>query len=139
MTLGDWVWWLVLTRAVLASVFMVIGIQMVTYAREELAIRKSNGNNGMQSEILKGQIRFSWLRVIALFLLGASAWLGLPFVGRFEYAYKWPQVLASSFVLFLAVLEALGVYFKWRERGKLLWMARNYREKTQAEGGRPTP
>jgi hypothetical protein len=131
-------WWLVLARALIGTLFLIIGIQMILHARDEIVLRAAKGQNGMEAEILKGQVRFGWLRAGALAILASSAWLSLPFVGRTPL-YRWPQIVASALVLLLTCMEAVGVFLKWRERGRLLWMARDYRKKTTAEGGRGEP
>jgi hypothetical protein len=131
------IWWLVFARGALGLVFMVIAMQMVFWSRDELLIRKLRSENGMQSEILKGQVRFGWSRVGRLFLLGASATLALPFVIRPGATYRWPQVVASALVLLLTFIDVIDVVMKWRERDRLLSMAENYRRKTKAEGGKP--
>lgn len=129
------VWILVLFRALFGCLFCVISIQMVRWAEAELTIRRTRGENGMQEEILLGQIRFGWLSVARLFLLGASAWLSLPFVGHLGLEYRWQHVVAASLVFLLTLMDSAYVYLKWRERSRLLAMAREYRKKTQAEGG----
>lgn len=130
------VWWLVCARAVLGSIFAVIGVQMVLYARDERTIRRARGDNGMQDEILTGQMRLGWLYVVRLGLLATSAGLALPFIGYVSRMYRWQQVVASSFVLVLTLIDVGALIMKWQERSRLLWMAADYRRKTKAEGGR---
>lgn len=137
MTTTTWIWTLVWARALLGTLFILIALQMVLHARDELTIRVFKGQNGIEAEILKGQIRFGWLRVGSLTLLTISAWLSAPFVGRHGATYRWPQVIASAFVFVLLLIDGTSAVLKWRERDRLLRMARNYRRKTEAEGGDP--
>ena len=127
------VWFMVGIRAIVGTVAFFISVQMVFYAVGERALRMSQGRNGMQLEILTGQVRLGLARVITVFLLTGSAWLSWPFVSQGRVVYHWQQVVASSFVLMLMLIEFVAAVWKWRERDRLLYMAEKYEHAAEHE------
>lgn len=127
-------WWVMVTAAVCGPLCLAIGIQLMRLSMYELTIRQMLRQNGIQTEILKGLLRTWVLTVLRLSLLSVSAWFALPFIGQTD-EHRWQYLVESVLVLSLIVLDAAHVFLKCRERMRLLYMAQEYRMRSEKVGG----
>lgn len=134
MDARDVVWLIVVQRALMGSVFMAIAVRMVLWSRDELTIRAAKGKNGMQAEILKGQIKSGWRKVLRIALLTIPSflqWWGVHHQSPSVYTTR--AVVINLFFTLLMAVDVYGLISQWLERGRLLWLARNYRHIGGAE------
>ncbi len=129
MDVRSTVWLIVIARALVGTVFIVIAVQMVLWSRDELAIRAAKGKNGMQAEILTGQIRAGWRKVLRLSLLTIPSWLQLWSVANPATVITGRSVVINIFFTLLMAVDVYGLISQWLERDRLLWLARLYQQK----------
>ena len=135
MDLRAWVWLIVLERAAMGTIFIVVAVRLVLWSRDELTIRQIRGKNGMQAEILKGQIKSGWRKVLRLGLLTVPSWLQLWAVLNTRNQITMRNVVINLFFTALMAVDIYGLISQWLERNRLLWMARNYRHIEDAGKG----
>lgn len=129
-------WSMISTRAVIGLLAFALCLTLIRRLRREKFAREILGENGMQAEILEGELRglFSESKWLAAMALTASLrvgyaltrwWHGVPQPRLWDYG----DVIGSSIVLAFTVHSAWVVWSKRKERSKLYQLAREERNR----------
>lgn len=131
------VWFLILLRATTGVAALALCAELIRRLNREKLTRELLGENGMQTEILDGEIRSLFSEAKWLFAMWLTSFVRLAFavhnwlIGRDMRTWDMGDMFGSLIVLSFTLHSAWVVWCKRRERVRLFDMARRIREEAR--------